>query len=128
MSIERIQAILAEISKEAIKPRVQELTAELGALLTALLEAQTLALGQHALITLDQQQATDDRLLSVDRLVVVLRSELKMLKDDVNTKHELVSGRLHTLANYVMGLENKVDELALLLEISVSDDDITARS
>lgn len=119
----RVLAILDEIARIATNPNVKLLTDELGELI-----AKELGTTRAALMRLkeDTTSAIVDSELTLDAEITKLRAAIIELNStfvefnantikrriELDQHNETISGRVHTLANHMFSVENKVNELA----------------
>jgi hypothetical protein len=105
MPNERIQEILTEISARAPNSVIAKLTLELGVLL--------------AQVATDEKQHTADtvaQLKAFNGMLAGLRNELRTLATSVEAREKVVSNKLHQQSNYMTGLEEKIHELAIMVQ------------
>lgn len=50
------------------------------------------------------------RLHNIENGFVALRRDIKLANDDIRTNRMLAADKAHTLSNYVMGLDEKINE------------------
>ena len=141
MPAARIVAILTEIGEISHNQRVKELAIELGTLLAANVDntdsANELATSANASITrlkenatnaiLDTEATLEDRITDLRTAVLGLTQLYQRRIAAIEERNEAITGRVHTLANHMMAVEQKVSELAeavtLLLDQSTDESD-----
>jgi len=112
----RIIEILDEIGRLTQNPHIHELATELGELLandiyttrgsiTKLRERTTSAI-------VDTEATLEDHIIDLRTAVQGLTQLFRKRMTDVEDRNETITGRVHTLANHMMAVEQKVSELA----------------
>jgi hypothetical protein len=132
MPAARIMAILAEIGTLTKSKRIQELTIELGALLAATVDSSiyndarlTRLQDNTTRAIVDTEQTLDDHIIDLRTAIQGLTQLVIRRMADMDERNETITGRVHTLANHMMAVEEKVSELAevvtILLDQSTDD-------
>jgi len=118
----RIVEILAEIGALTKNQRIQDLTVELGSLLatsvdnTSHIDARLTRLKSDTTLAITDTEATlEDHIIDLRTSVLGLTQLFRRRMTDIEERNQTITGRVHTLANHMMAVEQKVNELAEVL-------------
>lgn len=122
----RIIAILEEIAQISRSDHVKALARELGKLIASEMgttrEALSRLKDETTVAIVDTELTLDDEIKLLKRDIQLLsntfadfRQDIADRRNDVDEREERISGRVHTLANHMMAVELKVNELAELV-------------